>query len=257
MNDDATGVLSLKSRSTSLAFVFIVVWLAAAASTGLLGIWSAIGGAAVALGLASLLFGRAALRALVQPSPRLVVLGAAAGSVMAAATYFLYPLLASLLPSIANDITRLYAAFRAPSLVVASIALVPVIVGEEFVWRGVVQGSLVERFGAWRGAALAAVVYALVLVPLGSPVLVAVAFFCGLAWGALRATTASLVPTLVAHLLWDVLVLLWLPLDVRVIEERPMPHVVIEAAIDRAPACQSVQLTAVQNGSEILKVVDV
>ena len=47
----------------------------------------------------------------------------------------------------------------------------------------------------------------------GSPVLVAVAFFCGLAWGTLRATTASLVPTLVAHLLWDVLVLLWLPLD--------------------------------------------
>jgi hypothetical protein len=34
-------------------------------------------------------------------------------------------------------------------------------------------------------------------------------------WGALRATTSSLVPTLVAHLMWDVLVLLWLPLDSR------------------------------------------
>jgi hypothetical protein len=31
----------------------------------------------------------------------------------------------------------------------------------------------------------------------------------------LRAKTASLVPTLVAHLVWDVLVLLWLPLDTR------------------------------------------
>lgn len=102
-----------------------------------------------------------------------------------------------------------------PSLVVASVALVPVIVGEELVWRGVVQASLVQRLGASRGVALAAVVYALVHAPLGSPVLVAVAFFCGLAWGALRATTASLVPGLVAHLLWDVLVLLWLPLDTR------------------------------------------
>lgn len=36
-----------------------------------------------------------------------------------------------------------------------------------------------------------------------------------------------------------------------------MPHVVIEEAIDLAVACQSIQLTAVRNGSEILKVVDI
>ena len=134
---------------------------------------------------------------------------------MAVATHLLYPPLARVLPFIATDTTQLYAAFRAPSLVVASVALVPVIVGEELVWRGVVQASLVQRLGASGGVALAAVVYALVHAPLGSLVLIAVAFFCGLAWGTLRATTASLVPTLVAHLLWDVLVLLWLPLDTR------------------------------------------
>lgn len=215
MNDAATSLLFLKSRSASLALASVVVWLAAAASTGPLGIWVAIGGTAAALGLAVLLFDRPASTALLQPSPRLVLLGAAAGGVMAAATYLLYPLLARILPFIATDTTQLYAAFRAPSLVVASLALVPVIVGEELVWRGVVQASLVQRLGAWGGVALAAVVYALVHAPLGSPVLVAVAFFCGLAWGTLRATTASLVPTLVAHLLWNVLVLVWLPLDTR------------------------------------------
>jgi hypothetical protein len=36
-----------------------------------------------------------------------------------------------------------------------------------------------------------------------------------------------------------------------------MPHVVIEEALDLAGACQSIQLTAVRNRSEILKVVDV
>jgi membrane protease YdiL (CAAX protease family) len=215
VNDAATGLLSRKSRSASLALASVVVWLAAAASTGPLGIWSAIGGTAVALGLAVLLFDRPASTALLRPSPRLVLLGAAAGGVMAAATYLLYPQLARVLPFIATDTTQLYAAFRAPSPVVASVALVPVIVGEELVWRGVVQASLVQRLGARGGVALAAVVYALVHAPLGSPVLVTVAFFCGLAWGTLRATTASLVPTLVAHLLWDVLVLLWLPLDTR------------------------------------------
>lgn len=215
MNDDATGLLSRTSRSTSLAFASIVAWLAAAASTGPLGIWSALGGTAVALGLAVLFFDRPASTALLQPRSKLVLLGAAAGGLMAVATHLLYPLFARVLPFVATDTAQLYSAFRAPSLVVASVALVPVIVGEELVWRGVVQASLVQRLGAWRGVALAAVVYALVLVPLGSPVLVAAAFFCGLAWGTLRATTASLVPTLVAHLLWDVLVLLWLPLDTR------------------------------------------
>ena len=54
---------------------------------------------------------------------------------------------------------------------------------------------------------------AVVQAPLGSPSLVLAALSCGLVWGALRAATASLVPTLVAHLLWDFVVLLWLPLD--------------------------------------------
>ena len=215
MNGDATSAPTSRTRSTSLAFASMVVWVVAAASAGPFGIWRAIGGAAVALGVAVLLFDRPASTALLQPSPRLVLLGATAGGLMVAATYLLYPVLARVVPFIASDTAQLYAAFRSPSLVVASVALVPVIVGEELVWRGTVQASLVQRLGAWRGVALAAVVYALVHAPLGSPVLMGVAFFCGLAWGALRATTASLVPSLVAHLLWDVLVLVWLPLDTR------------------------------------------
>lgn len=82
----------------------------------------------------------------------------------------LHPWVVRTLPFIASDTARLYAAFRAPSLVVAAIALVPVVAGEELVWRGIVQTSLVRRFGTWRGVSLAAFVYALVLVPLGSPV---------------------------------------------------------------------------------------
>lgn len=215
MSGDVAGVPSSRSRGTALALVSIVVWLGAASITGPLGIWSALGGTAVALGVAVLALDRPAPTALLRPSPRLVLVGAAAGGLMAAATYLLYPALARLVPLIATDTAQLYAAFRSPSRVVASMALVPVIVGEELVWRGVVQAALVRRWGAWGGVILAAVAYALVLAPLGSPVLVAVAFLCGLAWGALRATTASLVPTLMAHLLWNVLVLLWLPLDAR------------------------------------------
>lgn len=212
MNRDGAPVPAERSRSASLALASVVVWLAAAALAEPLGILPAIGGAAVALGAAILLFDGPAATALLRPSPRLLLLGAGAGGLMAAATCLLYPMLARLVPFIAADAARLYGALRTPSPLLAAVAIVPVIVGEELVWRGVVQASLMRRLGAWRGVTMAAVAYALVHAPLGSPVLPAVAFTCGLAWGALRATTGSLVPSLVAHLLWDGLVLFWLPL---------------------------------------------
>jgi membrane protease YdiL (CAAX protease family) len=207
------GDPAVPSRTAWLAGVSIIVWLAAAASSGRLGLWTAIGGAAVSLGVAVLLLERPAPAVLLQPSARRVLLGAVAGAAMAAATYVLYPLTIRLAPFIATDTATLYAAFRAPSYLLASVALVPVIVGEELVWRGVVQTALVPRAGTPGSVLLAAAVYGLVHAPLGSPVLVAVAFCCGLVWGTLRATTASLVPSLVAHLLWDALVLFWWPLD--------------------------------------------
>jgi membrane protease YdiL (CAAX protease family) len=193
----------------------MVVWLAAAASTGLLGIWLAIGGAAVGLGGAVFVLDHAAARRSLQPSTRLAVVGTGAGCVMAAATYLLYPALARLSPFIAIDTARLYASFRTLPPVIASLALLPVIIGEELVWRGVVQTELVRRLGPWRGVTLAALAYALAHAPLGSPILVAGALLCGMAWGTLRAGSGSLVPSLMAHLAWDVVVFLWLPLDAR------------------------------------------
>ena len=195
-----SGGAPAKAGATSLALACAVVWVAAAASARPLGIWLAVGGAAVALGAAVWLFDRAEARRILQPSPSLVLLGAAAGAVMIAATYLLYPVLARVAPFIGSDTTRLYAAFRVPSLATAAIAIGPVVLAEELVWRGVVQGALVRRAGRWQGVTLAAAAYALAHAPLGSSTLVMLAFACGLA------------PALVAHLAWDVTVLLWLPL---------------------------------------------
>jgi uncharacterized protein len=116
---------------------------------------------------------------------------------------------------IATETTRLYASFRALPPGIASLALLPVITGEELVWRGAVQTELVRRVGRWSGVALAALAYALAHAPLGSPLLVAVALLCGLVWGTLRAVSGSLVPGLLAHAVWDIVVFLWLPLDGR------------------------------------------
>jgi len=203
------------ARTTSLAFACVVVWLVASASTGALGIWPALGGASVVLGVAIFVFDRAAALRLLRPSARLVVAGMAAGCAMAAATGLLFPVFARVLPFMRTDTARLYASFREPARVVAALALLPVILGEELVWRGVVQTALARRLGAWRGVTLAALAYALAHAPLGSPVLVVVALSCGIAWGAMRAASGSLVPSLLAHLVWDIVVLLWLPVDAR------------------------------------------
>lgn len=202
-----------QSRGGWLALLSICVWLTATLSTGQLGLWPAIGSAAVVLGVIVLGVDGARSRLLLRPTLRLLLLGCAAGAAMAAATYLLYPISVRLLPFLAGDTAKLYAAFRGPSPALASAALLPVILGEELVWRGAVQGTLVRRLGTARGIVLAAVVYALVHAPTGSPVLVAAALGCGLVWGALRTSTGSLVPTLVAHLLWNGLVLLWFPVD--------------------------------------------
>jgi membrane protease YdiL (CAAX protease family) len=193
----------------------IAAWLAAAACARFIGIWLAIGVTSVVLGIAVFVLDRPAAGKLLRPSPALILLGAATGGLMALATRLAYPIVAHRFPFIVTDIARLYASFRGPASFIAIAALAPIILGEELVWRGVVQTSLVQRLGRGAGVALAAVAYGLSHVPFGSPVLAAVAILCGFAWGGLREMTESLVPALVAHLVWDVLVLLWLPLDSR------------------------------------------
>ena len=202
-------------RQPALALVCVVAWAAAAASSARLGIWIGLGGCAVGLGVLVWTIDRATLRAELQPTVRLVLVGAVVGLAMSAATHLLYPPIARAAPFVAGDTARLYAAFRATSLPVAALVLAPVVLGEELVWRGVVQGVLVHRSGPRAGVGLAALVYALAHAPVGSALLVVVALACGIVWGALRAATGSLVPSLVAHVLWDVLVLLAWPLDAR------------------------------------------
>jgi membrane protease YdiL (CAAX protease family) len=200
-------------RSRVVAIACVALWIVAATIARVLGVWLAVGGAAIALGAAVWAFDRNRARQLLRPGAGLIAVGAVAGGAMTAVTHLLYPEVARHVPSIAADTAALYAAFRAPSQALAAIALVPVVIGEELVWRGAVQSALARPFGRRAAVFFAAGAYALAHAPIGSAVLVAVALLCGIVWGALRAASKSLLPPLVAHLVWDALVLLGLPLD--------------------------------------------
>lgn len=199
---------------SKLALASVLLWMVAAACTHLVGIWTALGVIAVVLGATAWARDPQA-RPSLQPSAGRLLLGVAAGGVMIVATYLLYPVFTRVAPFLAQDTAALYAAFRAAPPVLATLLLLPVILGEELVWRGVVQRALTERWGAWLGCVSAALLYALAHAPLGSPVLAMAALLCGFAWGALRLASRTLVPALVAHILWDLFVLLFLPLDAR------------------------------------------
>ena len=198
---------------TWLAWWCIALWAAAAVTSGPIGVWLAVGGVSILLGASLVFLDRANVTRLLRPNLSLVLIGLVLGGLMSAATFLLYPILTRLLPFIAEDTALLYSVFRGPSPTLALFTLLLVILCEELIWRGAVQSVFSRRVGLVVGVLLSALAYALALAPLGSLVLLFVAFACGLVWSALRAMTQSLVPPLVAHLLWDFLVLIWMPLD--------------------------------------------
>jgi membrane protease YdiL (CAAX protease family) len=92
---------------------------------------------------------------------------------------------------------------------------------EELVWRGMVTQILADRVGSRTAWVWAAVLYAAAFVPtlwpLGSPagldpVLVLAALAAGLLWGLMARVFGSLVPSILAHALFDWLVLVVFPL---------------------------------------------
>ncbi|MGZ4778338.1 MAG: CPBP family glutamic-type intramembrane protease, partial [Thermoanaerobaculia bacterium] len=127
-------------------------------------------------------------------------LGAAAAVAMIAVTYLAIPFLVRGIPSIAVRAHEIYARFLiGRTAMVILIGVVPVIVAVVVLWRGEFQQSM----GRW-GVLVTAATYAIAHAPLGSMLLVAVAFVCGLYWSALRAISGSIVPSLCAHVAWDI-----------------------------------------------------
>lgn len=169
--------------------------------------------AAAALGMSSLLLttDRSLMRELLRPTSRSILLGLLSAAVMIAATYVLFPLLARAVPVITDRTSDIYARFltgRSPVSVL--LFVIPIILAEEIMWRGAFQEWAETRFPAQPVVivVLSAAAYAVSHLLLGSGLLVAVAFVCGLYWSALRMFSRNLLPSLIAHLAWDLALIL-------------------------------------------------
>lgn len=207
------GVTPINWRSReAFALASFIIWTLGATAARWIGIWPGVGGAAVTLGFLALALHRHALLEQLRPSAKLVAIGLASSIIMVSLTYLLYPL-ASMLPvGIPAQTGLLYQTFRHATPLVTLTLLPLCVIAEELIWRGMVQEALTRRCGVMGGALLAAAAYAAAHVPTGSGLLPVVGLLCGIFWGLLRAGSKSLVPPLICHMVWDVIVFSVFPL---------------------------------------------
>jgi membrane protease YdiL (CAAX protease family) len=152
------------------------------------------------------------LRTRLRPTRRLVAMGLLSG--LALYALFLAGALVvqqtPLWPRVQSvvDLTRT----TAPGMVGALVIVFATSPSEEVLWRGAVFARLTRRYGAgWRPVVLSAAAYALFVGLSGSPVLPLAALACGTVWARQRQVTGSLVPSLVSHTLWSLLMYLYVP----------------------------------------------
>lgn len=110
-----------------------------------------------------------------------------------------------------TQILSVYSNRNQSSLIVIALLLLFIIgSGEEIYWRGFIQQKLEEKFGKTRGLLFGALIYSLVHITTGNFMLILAALVCGLNWGWLYQREKSLIPILLSHALWDVMIfVLW------------------------------------------------
>jgi CAAX protease family protein len=100
----------------------------------------------------------------------------------------------------------------APAGLAALVIVFATSPSEEVLWRGAVFARLTRRYGpGWRPVVATTVLYALFVGLSGTLVLPLAALICGTVWARQRQVTGSLVPGMVSHALWSLLMFLWIP----------------------------------------------
>jgi uncharacterized protein len=197
-------------------------WVVGFAALARLGTWTPFALAGTALVVAALVFGAVPAAAL-RPSLGTVGLGLVVGVLMVVLTHVAYALVAPRVPwarsATAGLLDLLNVGGFSPGTRAGLIAVIAA--SEEVLFRGALRTSRAASgghrlLGLTRTDLVRVVIfaagYALATMALGSLLLVVCAFVCAIVWGSVRLASGSLVAPLVAHVLWDLGVLVVWPL---------------------------------------------
>jgi membrane protease YdiL (CAAX protease family) len=216
------------ARRIALFALASVVWLASFAVLLRQRTWTQFAVAGVSLAALALV-ADPGTRALLRPTRAGAAIGLGAGLFMVALTHLLFAAATALAPELREATAWLFRLAHADgsSDGVRAALIVLIAACEEVTFRGALldhaarpQLSAAHRDRALRPLSRREVVrlgvcsaaYAASMLTLGSALLCACAFVCGLAWAALRVASRSLVPAVVAHAVWDLGVLIVWPL---------------------------------------------
>ena len=144
-------------------------------------------------------------------SVALIVYGIVTGILLYGLFYFGFEVTKSN-PIFSQGISQVYGLrSNEPRWLISVFLIFPISPGEELYWRGLIQRTFGEKKGSNAGLIIASLAYALVHLPTLNPPLILTALIGGLVWGSLYKLTDSLVPGIVSHVLWDLMIFVLLP----------------------------------------------
>lgn len=191
----------------ALAALAILAWIATSLMTRGTSIHLPLAVVSVVLLAVAFAIDGAHLRLMLVVRPRDVLIGIAGGLVMAVVTRIAYQAALSLIPALGPPVAVLYGTMReSPPLAVTMPLLVVVIACEEVVWRGVLTHDR-------RTALLSTLGYTVAQLGATSLLLAPIALVCGIVWSAERLATRGLIAPFLTHLVWNVITLVYFPLD--------------------------------------------
>ena len=157
-----------------------------------------------------------------RPSAQSLLIGCGAGGLMVLSTHLAYAWLSGLFPGVRAGTRELLSLLNVVGFSPTARATLIVVIAscEEVLCRGLLPGSIPSAARGlcapsapeFRRVVSYSLVYALTTVPLKSPLLVSCALICGIIWGTLRVGTGSILVPILAHVIWDLGVLLVWPL---------------------------------------------
>jgi membrane protease YdiL (CAAX protease family) len=153
-------------------------------------------------------------RPLFHPRWQWFVLGIVSAALLYGLFWVGHHLVLSLFPKASEEIAAVYAMRQhAPLWLLALLLLFWIGPAEEIFWRGVVQRYFQQKLPPFAALLVTTSLYALIHAWAGNLSLLLAAFVVGLVWGLLFLRTGSLLPGILSHAVWDVLMVVVLPVQ--------------------------------------------
>ena len=148
-------------------------------------------------------------------TPWTVAAGLGAGIAQALLTHGAYRIMVPTFPVLRQEVIELYGLMGTGMGPIRAVPIIILaIVVEELVWRGVLlEASGPTRASLLGRAAVSTVLYTIAQVGSGSWALMATAFVCGWVWWAVRHFGRSMTTAVLMHLVWSLIVLVFVPLE--------------------------------------------